>query len=73
MVARLSPNGTGGGATFITGTTLNNVARSRYGKRLPQNTTREIRPAKNLVNTAGKTVKYVATSGGELTLSFQLS
>jgi structural maintenance of chromosomes protein 5 len=43
----------GGGATFITGSTLNLVIRSRYGKRLPQNTTREIRPARNLVNVAG--------------------
>ncbi|TFK46958.1 P-loop containing nucleoside triphosphate hydrolase protein [Heliocybe sulcata] len=47
LVSRLGPRGEGGGATFIAGSTRNSVARSRYGKRLPQNSTSDIRPARN--------------------------
>jgi structural maintenance of chromosomes protein 5 len=61
MVARQGPNGTGGGATFITGSTLNAVTRSRYGKRLPQNTTREVKQARNLVNATGWLSTIVAS------------
>ncbi|KAH7912946.1 hypothetical protein BJ138DRAFT_1147123 [Hygrophoropsis aurantiaca] len=41
-----------GGANFVAGNTLNIVTRSRYGQRLAQNMTRDVRPARNLVNTA---------------------
>ncbi|EPQ58883.1 P-loop containing nucleoside triphosphate hydrolase protein [Gloeophyllum trabeum ATCC 11539] len=47
LVSRLGPRGEGGGASFIAGMTMNRVARSRYGKRLPQNSTGDIRPARN--------------------------
>lgn len=48
-VSRLSEDGRGGGgATFIAGRTINMVRRSNYGRRLPQNMTRELRPARNL-------------------------
>ncbi|KII94777.1 hypothetical protein PLICRDRAFT_128007 [Plicaturopsis crispa FD-325 SS-3] len=39
-----------GGANFVAGTTLNMVSRSRYGTRAAQNMTRDIHPARNLVN-----------------------
>ncbi|KAF8437175.1 hypothetical protein L210DRAFT_2358298 [Boletus edulis BED1] len=48
-VSRIGPHG-GGSATFIAGNVINIVQRSRYGKRAAQNTTREVRPARNLVN-----------------------
>ncbi|KAH7926802.1 P-loop containing nucleoside triphosphate hydrolase protein [Leucogyrophana mollusca] len=41
-----------GGASFVAGNTLNIVTRSRYGQRMAQNMTRDVRPARNLVNTA---------------------
>ncbi|GLB34268.1 putative P-loop containing nucleoside triphosphate hydrolase protein [Lyophyllum shimeji] len=41
---------TGGGATFINGNTMNNVSRSRYGRRAIGNTTRDVPPAKSLGN-----------------------
>ncbi|KZT29504.1 P-loop containing nucleoside triphosphate hydrolase protein [Neolentinus lepideus HHB14362 ss-1] len=47
LVSRLGPRGEGGGATFIAGMTQNRVTRSRYGKRLPQNSTYDIKPARN--------------------------
>ncbi|KAI0371444.1 P-loop containing nucleoside triphosphate hydrolase protein [Pilatotrama ljubarskyi] len=37
-----------GGATYIIGRVVNQVTRSRYGKRLPQNATRELQPARLL-------------------------
>ncbi|KAI0920810.1 hypothetical protein AcW1_005022 [Taiwanofungus camphoratus] len=49
MVSRIGPRGEGGGASYVTGNVFNTVSRSRYGKRLPQNSTREVRPARNLV------------------------
>lgn len=48
-VARFGPNGSGGGATFINGMTMNNVSRSKYGRRAIGNMTRDIPPARNLV------------------------
>ncbi|KAG6373746.1 hypothetical protein JVT61DRAFT_5888 [Boletus reticuloceps] len=48
-VSRIGPRG-GGSATFIAGNVINIVQRSRYGKRAAQNTTREVRPARNLVS-----------------------
>ncbi|KAI0784897.1 P-loop containing nucleoside triphosphate hydrolase protein [Abortiporus biennis] len=41
-----------GGASFIVENVMNQVTRSRYGKRLAQNSTREIRAASQLVSTA---------------------
>ena len=52
-VSRIGPRGEGGSATFIAGHVINIVQRSRYGKRAAQNTTREVRPARNLVSNAG--------------------
>ena len=60
-VSRLGPNGEGGGGNFVTGNTLHTVQRSRYGRRLAQNMTREIRPARNLVNTAGRHIVRVTS------------
>ncbi|KAI0722552.1 hypothetical protein C8Q76DRAFT_614426, partial [Earliella scabrosa] len=37
-----------GGASYIVGRVMNQVTRSRYGKRLPQNSTREIQGARSL-------------------------
>lgn len=54
-VTRIGPNGQGGGgATFIAGTVMNQVGRSRYGRRETQNMTRDIRQARNLGNANGK-------------------
>ncbi|TFK69418.1 hypothetical protein BDN72DRAFT_614626 [Pluteus cervinus] len=44
MVARV-----GGGANFTSGSSMNTVTRSRYGKRALGNMTRDIKPARNLV------------------------
>ncbi|KAL6307041.1 P-loop containing nucleoside triphosphate hydrolase protein [Sparassis latifolia] len=52
MVSRYGPGGSGGGASYVCGDVFNTVQRSRYGKRLPQNMTREVRPARNLVHSA---------------------
>ncbi|KAI6127379.1 hypothetical protein EDD16DRAFT_283257 [Pisolithus croceorrhizus] len=48
-VSRFGPRGEGGGATFIAGKVINTVQRSRYGRRIAQNMTRDLRPARNLV------------------------
>ncbi|KAI0751154.1 hypothetical protein C8Q80DRAFT_555406 [Daedaleopsis nitida] len=40
---------TAGGASYVIGRVMNQVTRSRYGKRLPQNSTREISDARNFV------------------------
>ncbi|PCH40750.1 nucleoside triphosphate hydrolase protein [Wolfiporia cocos MD-104 SS10] len=50
MVSRTGPEGGGGGASYIVGHVFNSVTRSRYGKRLPQNSTRMVKPARNLVS-----------------------
>ncbi|KAJ3847412.1 hypothetical protein EV368DRAFT_51228 [Lentinula lateritia] len=39
-----------GGATFIVGSVINNVSRSRYGRKAVSNVTRDVRPAKLLAN-----------------------
>ncbi|KAI0044470.1 P-loop containing nucleoside triphosphate hydrolase protein [Auriscalpium vulgare] len=47
-----------GGGSYIVGMTMNQVTRSRYGRQLAQNLTRDIRPARNLVGpTVDLTVK----------------
>ncbi|KAF9236197.1 P-loop containing nucleoside triphosphate hydrolase protein [Melanogaster broomeanus] len=51
-VSRPGPRGEGGGATFIAGNVINTVQRSRYGRHAAQNTTRDVRPARNLVSSA---------------------
>ncbi|KAH8989237.1 P-loop containing nucleoside triphosphate hydrolase protein [Lactarius akahatsu] len=38
-----------GGGSYILGNILNSVMRSQYGRRLPQNLTRDVRPARTLV------------------------
>jgi len=53
-VSVFGPRGEGGGANFVVGDTFHSVQRSKYGKRLAQNMTREVRPARNLVNAAGR-------------------
>jgi hypothetical protein len=35
-----------GGGSYILGNILNMVTRSQYGRRLPQNLTRDVRPAR---------------------------
>lgn len=51
-VSRFGSRGEGGGATFIAGTIMNIVSRSRYGKKVAQNLTRDVRPARNLGESA---------------------
>jgi hypothetical protein len=53
-VSRFGPRNEGGGANFIAGNTLNMVQRSRYGKKAPQNMTRDVRPARNLAESASE-------------------
>lgn len=57
-VSRFGPRGEGGGANFVAGTAMNIVQRSRYGRRAAQNMTRDVRPARNLVNTARMFVRF---------------
>ncbi|KAL0950349.1 hypothetical protein HGRIS_010317 [Hohenbuehelia grisea] len=48
-VVRIGPNGQGSsGASFIAGMTMNQVSRSRYGRRAVQTMARDIRRARNL-------------------------
>jgi hypothetical protein len=42
-----------GGGNFIIGKTINMVTRSQYGRRLPQNLTRDVRQARTLVGPVG--------------------
>jgi hypothetical protein len=42
-----------GGGSYILGGILNMVTRSQYGRRLPQNLTRDVRPARTLVGPVG--------------------
>lgn len=42
-VSRILPNGKGGSGSFITGRQMNQVTRSRYGRRLPVNVIRDLR------------------------------
>ncbi|KZT06482.1 P-loop containing nucleoside triphosphate hydrolase protein [Laetiporus sulphureus 93-53] len=66
LVSRIGPRGEGGGASYIVGTVYNNVSRSKYGKRLPQNTTRTISQARNLVSEA---IDQNVKRGYEMTLA----
>ena len=43
-----------GGANYIVGRVMNVVNRSRYGKRLAQNLTREVQTARNLAYATGE-------------------
>ncbi len=43
-----------GGASYVIGRVMNQVTRSKYGKRLPQNATREIQPARALQAATGE-------------------
>ena len=45
--------GRAGGASYVIGRVMNNVTRSRYGKRLPQNRTTDFSQARSLVHAAG--------------------
>jgi hypothetical protein len=51
-VSKYGPRGEGGGATFIAGPVMNIVTRSRYGKKVAQNLTRDVRRARNLAESA---------------------
>lgn len=42
-----------GGGNYIVGKTMNMITRSQYGRRLPQNLTRDVRPARVLVGPVG--------------------
>ena len=42
-----------GGGNYIVGKIMNMVTRSQYGRRLPQNLTRDVRPARVLVGPTG--------------------
>ena len=42
-----------GGGNYVVGKTLNQVMRSQYGRRLPQNLTRGVRDARVLVGPTG--------------------
>ncbi|RPD67470.1 P-loop containing nucleoside triphosphate hydrolase protein [Lentinus tigrinus ALCF2SS1-7] len=42
-----------GGVSYVIGRVMNQVTRSRYGKRLPQNATREIQQARSLAHATG--------------------
>ncbi|KAG2138085.1 uncharacterized protein EDB93DRAFT_1106448 [Suillus bovinus] len=44
----------GSGAKFIAGRVMNTVSRSRYGKRAAANMTKDLRPARNLVNSTSE-------------------
>lgn len=74
-----------GGGSYILGNILNVVTRSQYGRRLPQNLTRDVRPARTLVGpvgscappilyhiiplTLGRTVDPAARQNVELTIA----
>jgi hypothetical protein len=42
-----------GGGNYIVGKTMNMITRSHYGRRLPQNLTRDVRQARVLVGPVG--------------------
>ena len=54
LVSRVDHNGQGGSASFVAGTTMNQVTRSRYGQRRTQNLTKEIKKARNFVQAPSK-------------------
>jgi hypothetical protein len=43
-----------GGGNYVVGNTMNIVTRSQYGRRLPQNLTRDVRQARVLVGPVGE-------------------
>jgi hypothetical protein len=43
-----------GGGNYVVGNTMNIVTRSQYGRRLPQNLTRDVRQARILVGPVGE-------------------
>ena len=47
-----------GGGNYIVGKTMNMVMRSQYGKRLPQNLTRDVRQARILVGPTGMSTRF---------------
>ena len=47
-----------GGGNYIVGKTMNMVTRSQYGRRLPQNLTRDVRPARVLVGPTGMSTYF---------------
>ena len=51
--------GKAGGANFISGTTLNMVNRSSYGRRLVNNSTRDLPPIRNLGNSSSWYHPYI--------------
>ena len=51
-VSKPGARGEPGGASFVAGSILNIVQRSRYGKKAPQNMTRDVRQARNLAESA---------------------
>ncbi|KAN0134136.1 hypothetical protein V8E53_004519 [Lactarius tabidus] len=55
-----------GGGSYILGNILNMVTRSQYGRRLPQNLTRDVRPARTLV---GPVVDPAARQNVELRIA----
>jgi hypothetical protein len=46
-----------GGASFINGNTMNNVTRSRYGRKAIGNVTRDVPQAKNLTTPTSKFIQ----------------
>ena len=54
VVSRPGARGEAGGANFVAGSIMNMVQRSRYGKKAPQNMTRDVRPARNLAESTSE-------------------
>lgn len=48
-----------GGGNYIVGKTLSMVTRSQYGRRLPQNLTRDVRQARSLVGPVGVSYLFI--------------
>jgi hypothetical protein len=48
-----------GGGNYVVGKTMNMVTRSQYGRRLPQNLTRDVRQARVLVGPTGTSICFV--------------
>lgn len=61
-VSRILPNGKGGSGSFITGRQMNQVTRSRYGRRLPVNVIRDLRTQNLLRFRPGKLSKALFIS-----------
>lgn len=61
-VMRFLANAPGNGANFITGRTMNQVGKSRYGRKAVQNMTRDIRDARSLNSVSGTSGLYVGSA-----------